>query len=104
MKNFRISTQINMHPKQGKTIPETITEAVAFHKKAGFDALDFPIYLLDFSTDSSWQSYVDEAHKRGMMVNPFTVDKEEKIEILASLGCDAIITNVPDVARRVLDK
>lgn len=50
-----------MHPKQGKTIPETITEAVAFHKKAGFDALDFPIYLLDFSTDSSWQSYVDEA-------------------------------------------
>ena len=50
-----------MHPKYGKTIPETITEAVAFHKKVGFDALDFPIYLLDFSTDTSWQSYVDEA-------------------------------------------
>ena len=61
MKDLRISTQINMHPKYGKTIPETITEAVEFHKKAGFDALDFPLYLLDFSSDSSWRASVDEA-------------------------------------------
>lgn len=50
------------------------------------------------------QSYVDEAHRRGMMVNPFTVDKEDVMEILAGYGCDAIITNVPDIARKVLDK
>ncbi len=46
--------------------------------------------------------YVDECHKRGIRVNPWTVDIPEDIKALADAGCDALITNVPDVARKVL--
>ncbi len=49
-----------------------------------------------------YPEYVDECHKRGIRVNPWTVDDPEAIKSLAEAGCDALITNVPDVARKVL--
>lgn len=54
-----------------------------------------------------WDGWVDEAlvdHARtlGLQVNVWTVDTPARIEQLAALGVDAIITNRPDVARRVL--
>lgn len=52
------------------------------------------IYALD--------AYVTEAHKRGICVNPWTVDDEEHMKRLRDLDCDALITNRPDVARTVL--
>ena len=89
MKNFRISTQINLHPKYGKTIPETITAAVEFHKNAGFDALDFPLYLLDFSSDSSWRASVDEA---------LSASKKYGIEFeICHLPFDTKIRNRPEL-------
>ena len=49
-----------------------------------------------------YENYVDECHKRGIRVHPWTCDDPEVIKMLGEVGCDAIITNVPDVARRVL--
>lgn len=42
------------------------------------------------------------AQHRGLTVTPWTVDDPETIVRLAAAGVDAIITNVPDVARRAL--
>jgi glycerophosphoryl diester phosphodiesterase len=45
---------------------------------------------------------VAAAHEAGLLVNVWTVDDPGEVVVLASAGVDGIITNVPDVARRVL--
>jgi glycerophosphoryl diester phosphodiesterase len=45
---------------------------------------------------------VDLAHAAGITVNPWTVDDPDRIRQLAAWGVDAIITNVPDLARAAL--
>ncbi len=43
-------------------------------------------------------------HEAGIGVNVWTVDKNEDIRALAALGVDAIFTNLPDRARRALER
>jgi glycerophosphoryl diester phosphodiesterase len=55
-----------------------------------------------------WVGLVDadvvaRAHAAGLEVNVWTVDDPERMAALVSLGVDAVITNVPDVARQVVD-
>lgn len=45
---------------------------------------------------------VSKAHGAGLAVRPWTVDDPDRLRVLASWGVDAICTNVPDVAVRVL--
>jgi glycerophosphoryl diester phosphodiesterase len=44
---------------------------------------------------------ITRAHEAGMTVNVWTVDDEDEMRRLAAAGVDAVITDVPDVARRV---
>jgi glycerophosphoryl diester phosphodiesterase len=46
---------------------------------------------------------VARAHSFGMGVNVWTVNGEDEMRRLAAVGVDAIITDVPGVARRVFD-
>ena len=41
-------------------------------------------------------------HEQGLQVNVWTVNDGRQIERLADAGVDAVITDVPDVARRAL--
>jgi glycerophosphoryl diester phosphodiesterase len=45
---------------------------------------------------------VTRAHELGMTVNVWTVNDEDEMRRLGATGVDAVITDVPDVARRVL--
>ena len=45
---------------------------------------------------------IGRAHELGIAVNTWTVDDEPEIARLADVGVHAIVTDVPDVARRVL--
>jgi glycerophosphoryl diester phosphodiesterase len=45
---------------------------------------------------------VGQLRAAGLAVRPWTVDDPQRMAKLAALGVDAICTNVPDVARRVL--
>jgi glycerophosphoryl diester phosphodiesterase len=45
---------------------------------------------------------VARAHELGLAVNVWTVNGEDEMRRLAAAGVDALITDVPDVARRVL--
>lgn len=47
---------------------------------------------------------IDDLHKRGLAVNPWTVNEREDIEKLTKWGCDALITNVPDFCRKVVEE
>lgn len=46
--------------------------------------------------------YVTAAHDAGLAIYPWTVNDPERIEELAGWGVDGIITDVPDLARRLL--
>lgn len=47
---------------------------------------------------------IDAAHAAGIAVNTWTVDNPDRIASLARHGVDAIVTNVPDAALRVLGR
>jgi glycerophosphoryl diester phosphodiesterase len=47
---------------------------------------------------------VARAHELGLAVNVWTVNGEDEMRRLAAAGVDALITDVPDVALRVLDE
>ena len=49
------------------------------------------------------RALVDLAHDHGLAVNVWTVDAPDRIAALAELGVDGICTNVPEVARCVLE-
>lgn len=45
-----------------------------------------------------------ELHNLGMAVNPWTVNEKEDILKLTEWGCDALISDVPDYVRKVLEE
>ncbi len=49
------------------------------------------------------ENEVVELHNLGMAVNPWTVNLEEEIVRLTEWGCDALISDVPDYCRKVLE-
>ena len=46
---------------------------------------------------------IHECHIRGIRVNPWTVDSEDAMRRLIEAGADALITDVPDVALKVVE-
>ncbi len=48
------------------------------------------------------RKYVTWAHKRGFAVRPWTVDDEDDMQRMISLGVDAIITDLPEVLRSLM--
>lgn len=50
------------------------------------------------------ENEVVELHNLGMTVNPWTVNKEEEIIRFTNWGCDALISDVPDYVRKVLEE
>jgi glycerophosphoryl diester phosphodiesterase len=48
-------------------------------------------------------SMVDSAHAAGLKVGPWTVNDEATLAHLVDIGVDAVITDHPDLARRVVD-
>lgn len=50
------------------------------------------------------QSYVDAARAHGLAVNVWTVDDPDRMVQLVAFGVDGLCTNVPDVARAVVDR
>lgn len=49
------------------------------------------------------QKLIDEAHENGIMVNPWTVNKEKDIIKLVNMGVDGVITDVPNIAKRLIE-
>ena len=70
---------------------------VDFAKCIGADALHPYLWLVD-------KILVDNAHKNGMTVNPWTVNKERDIKRLVELGVDGVITDVPNVAKKIIEE
>ena len=71
--------------------------AVAFAKEIGCDALHpFAMYVT--------RLYVERAHRAGLQVNPWTINKELTAKHLIKLGVDGIITDDPGLMNKLLGK
>ncbi len=69
-----------------------------YAKDMGAGAVHPRLSLLD-----KLDNYVDRCHNAGLRVHPWTANTKEDIAYLVSLGCDAVITNYPDVAIALRD-
>lgn len=49
------------------------------------------------------KKYVDEAHEAGLMVNPWTINTEREIRHCLDCGCDSVITDVPNFAKKIIE-
>jgi len=66
-------------------------DPVAYAKNLHADALHPVLFMVD-------EELVENAHKNGMAVNPWTVNDPEAIDFFIGIGCDALISDVPDFA------
>ena len=65
--------------------------------REGINGIDYHYGVFDKHPD-----WVEEAHRCGMSVNVWTVDKEEDIRRMIDLGVDCITTNDPPLVRQIL--
>jgi glycerophosphoryl diester phosphodiesterase len=88
--------------------PELPTGLLAFDLVSGPDPVAAAV-AGGHRAVNPWDPFVDEAlvdraHAAGIEVNSWTVDDPVRIARLGALGVDAVITNVPDVARAALGR
>ena len=83
-------------PDKPITYKQVLGKEVGFAKSIGADALH-PHQLFVS------QELIDEAHENGIMVNPWTVNREKDITKLVKMGVDGVITDVPNIAKRIIE-
>ena len=76
------------------TDPGSVVERAVAHEMAAIHPFD---HLVD-------AAMVRRAHEAGLQVNVWTVDEPERMVALIEMGVDGICTNVPDIARAVVDR
>lgn len=84
-----------LYDPNSEIIDKIFDDPFSFAKSLGCDALH-PVY---FYID---EDYIEEAHKNKLAVNAWTCNTKRVIEALIGLGCDGLITDVPDFARQIL--
>lgn len=84
-------------PDKPITYKRILGKEIDFAKSIGTDALH-PHQL--FVTEK----LVDAAHENGLQVNPWTVNKEKDMKKLLSFGVDGLITDVPNIAKKVIEE
>jgi len=73
-------------------------EPLALHAK-GINGIDYHYSVFDQHPE-----WVKQAHDLGMVVNAWTVNKEEDIRRMLDLGVDHITTNEPELAQRLIQE
>lgn len=92
-----------------RILPETSIALLALPGKRGALARSWVGNLLSYQALHTKYSDVDtdllvKTHSRMCQLNAYTVNQEEDIRHLISIGIDGIITDDPALARRVLDE
>ena len=73
--------------------------------KADFSCLQIPMSynIKGIELDLTRKTIIDRAHRRGIAVQFWTINEEEDMRALIDLGADAIMTDDPQLLKRVLD-
>ena len=83
--------------KCGLLYDATMVRPWAYAVALGMDALH-PLYTEVLVPGGE----CEKAHRAGIQVNPWTVNREEDIRAVLAAGADIVITNVPDLALKCL--
>jgi len=62
MQKLRLASSLELHYYPKNDISEYIRQGLVFHKKVGFDAADFPMWIIDFF-DDNWKKHIENALK-----------------------------------------
>jgi len=98
-----ISFSLSACKEFARLMPKNVVEylggeiAPAELHKMGISGIDYEYPV--FYEHPEW---IEEAHKLGMVVNTWTVNKEEDMRKLLELGVDQITTNEPELAQRLI--
>ncbi|MDR0884650.1 MAG: glycerophosphodiester phosphodiesterase [Oscillospiraceae bacterium] len=84
-------------------VEEIMDDPAAFAKKIGADAMH-PFVMLMGADPEDAAEYIEDCHKAGVDVNPWTVNDSEVVQLMQSLHCDGVITDVPDIARNAIEE
>ena len=76
-------------------IDKVFDDPFGFAESLRCDALHPAVFYID-------EDYIGEAHKRGMAVNVWTCNTATIVNALLDLGCDGLITDMPDFVREVM--
>lgn len=68
-----------------------------YGKKHGANALHPALYNVQYD------HFMEKCREYGLAVNVWTVNTEEFVQLCLQFGVDAVITNYPDMARRVIE-
>ena len=89
--------ELNPGARVGLLYSDGFQNVPHYAAKLGADALHPALYNLQYP------DFLEECRKRGLLLHVWTVDEEEDIRRLVEAGIDAVITNRPDVARRIME-
>ncbi|MGN0486076.1 MAG: glycerophosphodiester phosphodiesterase [Acutalibacteraceae bacterium] len=78
-------------------VPKMAWRPVAFAQSIGADALHPHFVFVN-------KRYVEDAHKAGILVNPWTVDSDRMVTKMIDCGVDGIITDFPDLVGGMLER
>ncbi len=79
-----------LYSPTSNTLPKMFWRQLRFTKSIGCDCVHPHFVFVN-------KTYLENAHKLGIKVNPWTVDGVATIDKLLKLGSDGIITDLPDV-------
>lgn len=98
---------------QVKEIDESLKIGLLYEEDdLGKEIMNFGVakYCMQLKADAAHPEYfliseeeIKDLHSNNIAVNPWTVNKEEDIIRLTNWGCDALISDVPDFCRKVLE-
>lgn len=84
-----------LYDPNSEIIEKIFDDPFSFAESIGCSALHPAFFYID-------EDYIEEAHEKGFIVNAWTCNTERVIKTLIDLGCDGLITDVPDFARQIL--
>jgi glycerophosphoryl diester phosphodiesterase len=89
--------EINEDVKTGILIQDAIVDIPGYAFKLGVDAIHPSLNLLKLP------NFIKNSKEKNIAIHPWTVNEEEDIKMLVENEIDAIITNKPDLCKRVIN-
>ena len=98
---------VKFFTREGRGIEPDIEEAFnkMLNKTKKVKSVDFEAALSQgkIVLSNFTKEYVKKAHKEGIMVNPWTVNKEKEIKRMIFCGVDGIITDAPGLCNKLIN-